>query len=1172
MPSNFLSSFEESNPHKKEVVELWLFENVDDSQQRKQLACFRNSTSFYSTSLPDIRKWQPDFKMRVLSAIVDRDMKEDLVKVGLINWCRNVRSLLPVSVPKDGNCLLHAVGTAVWGVTDSSLMLRRLLCLTLSVDHDHRFQDRWLHHWQRQLTQTVDRLLDTSTELMNKEWTEIRQCLEPNRSQSVAVPHRFLEPIHVYTLANILRRPIIVLADSAVRTVRGLSVQDDDRGGIYLPLEWECVDTCRMPILLGCSHSHFCPLLFADHPNQTLMESNPKRDLTPLVNSRFEQLPVRFLLPQEEPEVGHLLRRYLKVRETVMQVEGRVQNVLCAELEGNSLPAELSLVQDFIQDCVQRFQHGTKPFPSLRRHHSHNAAITGAAGTQECPQLSASGPPEWLIRNVRREQLQGAHTPQMGLGDPTLHTAAQMEHQINIPPPSVRPIRNFGEQSVSLNPSPEEKCVMPGCKFFGDPDLGMMCSSCFKTYTIRESRHVAAVGSRPLPTAPLASMPAGEGQLQLSMMNERCKEKCGYRCSTKTFPYCYECASKKQKEAQEASAMAEQSAGSAQASTDREKTAAQPGTCLSAQRPQESREVSGTEAQSPSVLSQPPVTGPPGGEARAGHSPLSSTQTQEEAMEAPGPLPSSEDPHILQLLGSGQASTAVTSHPEQGGSAMGGEPLTLASSGPAVVPVSTEQEAGVSGQKSQQQMSGSDSEQNLLSAATLFKGGLNREGGDTPAECRKQGCRGPAVHQNLCGMCYVSQDLKNLELANQTEPLKREEPLSLTEQKMFSIQSSSSSDPSVRPATGPKSCATYTKLAGGWIPPESKSQPTSLRDLSNIPPATYINSWMQGSRFADSQPAAVTETVEKSPPQGLPEKPESEVGNNDLIASGAECCSSTQRCIGVGCGNAVPEAGKLCQQCQDILRHARQAQGASAGASEQAGSRNTEHQQCVTEGCSYFGAPQNFGYCTRCYREHVQREVEQETHHSAPSPAHQHQHHQPTSGTITVPPDFNYVVTPQDRHGRPCTAAGCRLYGDPGHADMCFTHYQQHLSTIAKATHRLAASTGRPQVTSVGYASQVRITPTSITLYGTGNVLPPSQVSFPPPSLRPPNVAAPRWSPSLGETYYRVAGRHTGNCLNPSCTNYGNRDKGGLCNSCAQEQRFNDEMIRRSIYGDEETG
>ena len=44
----------------------------------------------------------------------------------------------------DGNCLLHAVSVAMWGVPDTALLLRRLLYIALVEDSDcGQIQYRW---------------------------------------------------------------------------------------------------------------------------------------------------------------------------------------------------------------------------------------------------------------------------------------------------------------------------------------------------------------------------------------------------------------------------------------------------------------------------------------------------------------------------------------------------------------------------------------------------------------------------------------------------------------------------------------------------------------------------------------------------------------------------------------------------------------------------------------------------------------------------------------------------------------------------------------------------------------------------------------------------------------------------------------------------------------------
>ena len=71
----------------------------------------------------------------------------------------------PVVSAEDGNCLLHSVSVAVWGISDNKLTLRRLLGLALRVDQERRFHSRWMHHRQIQISQFVDRLLDSGVEV-----------------------------------------------------------------------------------------------------------------------------------------------------------------------------------------------------------------------------------------------------------------------------------------------------------------------------------------------------------------------------------------------------------------------------------------------------------------------------------------------------------------------------------------------------------------------------------------------------------------------------------------------------------------------------------------------------------------------------------------------------------------------------------------------------------------------------------------------------------------------------------------------------------------------------------------------------------------------------------------------------------------------------------------------
>ena len=181
-------------------------------------------------------------------------------------------------------------------------------------------------------------------------------------------------------------------------------------------------------------------------------------------------------------------------------------------------------------------------------------------------------------------------------------------------------------------------------------------------------------------------------------------------------------------------------------------------------------------------------------------------------------------------------------------------------------------------------------------------------------------------------------------------------------------------------------------------------------------------------------------------------------------------------------------------------------------------------------------------------------------------------------GTICVPADFYHMHTPLERQGKRCTAIGCKLFGDPKQASMCWRHYQQFISSTRKLGMRQW-----DDPINIPHASEVRITPNHITVtrpategaQGAGNSftnspgLPPVRMSIPPPPHPAREPKVPKLSePDLGETYYRVAGRHISRCLNPGCGNYGNSAKEGFCNSCAR----NPAVVQRTIYGEEQMG
>lgn len=70
-----------------------------------------------------------------------------------------------------------------------------------------------------------------------------------------------LEEIHVLALAYVLRRPIIVIADSILRDINGDALAPITFGGVYLPLDIPQSECHKVPLLLAYDTAHFSALV-----------------------------------------------------------------------------------------------------------------------------------------------------------------------------------------------------------------------------------------------------------------------------------------------------------------------------------------------------------------------------------------------------------------------------------------------------------------------------------------------------------------------------------------------------------------------------------------------------------------------------------------------------------------------------------------------------------------------------------------------------------------------------------------------------------------------------------------------------------------------------------------------------------------------------------------------
>ena len=139
-----------------------------------------------------------------------------------------------------------------------------------------------------------------------------------NARENFGFPH----PIHVFVLANVLRRPIVIVPES-----NGLPIS-----GLYLPILWDSSECIHWPIMLVCHGGQFIPLV-----SRTIQNSSEQKivaeNAIPLVTVQLEVIRMHFLFESEERIAHELLQKFLMVTEINLTRSEDICMVLSARLK-----------------------------------------------------------------------------------------------------------------------------------------------------------------------------------------------------------------------------------------------------------------------------------------------------------------------------------------------------------------------------------------------------------------------------------------------------------------------------------------------------------------------------------------------------------------------------------------------------------------------------------------------------------------------------------------------------------------------------------------------------------------------------------------------------------------------------------------------------------------------
>lgn len=204
------------------------------------------------------------------------------------------RRLLPIVTPSLGNCMVDAVVMGSFGEFDNLYVEREKLYRFLS-----KAPEEFKQRWKRQ--QKIYNSEDNFT-LGPEEWIHEWDLLKSLASVKFKDGTKFLyalDSVHLFALANIYKRPIIVVADEyhyINKTARF--------SGIYLPILYEPHECEKLPLIIAYNQGHFSAMVATTGTNPMLFPiMNHKRDLLDVPYSTVMMTNAKKIL---------LLNQYLK--------------------------------------------------------------------------------------------------------------------------------------------------------------------------------------------------------------------------------------------------------------------------------------------------------------------------------------------------------------------------------------------------------------------------------------------------------------------------------------------------------------------------------------------------------------------------------------------------------------------------------------------------------------------------------------------------------------------------------------------------------------------------------------------------------------------------------------------------------------------------------------------
>ncbi|XP_065650037.1 tumor necrosis factor alpha-induced protein 3 [Hydra vulgaris] len=478
-----------------------------------------------------------DIIQKNLKILCDEIKLEALVKNCDLNWCKYARPLCPINTENDGNSLLHSLSLYIFGVHDRYNYFRQILSFRINKEKlDGQMGIRWIEHSQQ------SNLLHDWNRL--QELTSNRKYFYPDKT----IKYGELGNFHIFVMANILGRPIIVLSEKQF---------DNVIGGIYLPLLRHSKECFRSPIVLVYYNYNFSPAFSCESFNTMLSNicyDDNALHCVPLVNNNLMPLKVHFLLPSENQDkvlLGYLDISYIeeKIKVAFLKFKSPLANSvkLINLFSKNDFDENVPNVFDKSLIDTQysaNFTQGSSKMTYIGNESSikknvDNSSYISAMSYSSPLDLSDKKLLESETQTLTRTKLQTAdsfgssyyqnsvvcigcdknfffsdlkeystnlckkcfleHQQIESAYSKEYHTQGNnlLKHHVDLTPCSTigcpkltyLPSGKCQKCEMEANRSgtfDSQKCLISGCKFYGNPNFNGLCSECFMKMTMSE--------------------------------------------------------------------------------------------------------------------------------------------------------------------------------------------------------------------------------------------------------------------------------------------------------------------------------------------------------------------------------------------------------------------------------------------------------------------------------------------------------------------------------------------------------------------------------------------------------------------------------------------------------------------------------------------------------------